>query len=38
MGVLKGIYFKGSTAYVYNSNTYTTDEVPERTFTRMTSG
>lgn len=35
---LKGIYFKGSTAYVYNSNTYTTDEAPERTFTRMTSG
>lgn len=35
---LKGIYFKGNTAYVYNSNTYTTDEVPERTFIRMTSG
>lgn len=35
---LKGIYFKGGIAYVYNANSYTTEEIPERTFSRLTSG
>ena len=35
---LKGIYFKSGIAYVYNANSYTTEETPERTFSRLTSG
>lgn len=35
---LKGIYFNGSIANVYDANTYTTAETPTRTFQRLTSG
>lgn len=35
---LKGIYFNGSVANVYDANSYTTAETPTRTFQRLTSG
>lgn len=35
---LKGIYFNGSVANVYDANSYTTAETPTRTFKRLTSG
>ena len=35
---LKGIYFNGSIANVYDANSYTTAETPTRTFQRLTSG
>lgn len=35
---LKGIYFNGSIANVYDANSYTTAETPTRTLQRLTSG